>query len=133
MESTVCIIAVLCIIVFFAIKSTVNRILHGSACCGERDAPAKKVKVKDKNKLHYAYSYTAYVDGMRCSNCARNVENALNSLDGVWAKANIEKKCVTLLSKSEIDESLLTSTVAKAGYTVLSFKCMQNLQKKSQL
>jgi copper chaperone CopZ len=122
MQSTVYIIAVLCIIVFFAIKSTVYRIIHGSACCGERDAPVKKVKVKDKNKSHYVYSCTAYVEGMRCSNCARSVENALNSLDGIWAKANIEKKCVNILSKSLIDESLVISAVAKAGYTVLSFK-----------
>ncbi|MCR4728394.1 MAG: heavy-metal-associated domain-containing protein [Lachnospiraceae bacterium] len=114
------IITLLVAIVGVAIYSTVHRIRHGSACCGERDAAPKRIKVKDKNKANYAYTYVLKVDGMHCSNCARRVENAFNSETGNWAKADVEKKEVLLLSKKEESEEKLMKTVASAGYTMLS-------------
>ncbi len=118
---TVIITLILIVIAALAVKSVVHRIRHGSSCCGERDAPEKKVKVSDKNKSNYPYRYIISVDGMHCSNCTRRVENALNSLDGIWATANLEKKYVSVLSKKEADEKVLTSQISGAGYTVLSF------------
>jgi len=117
---TVIIIFILLVIILTAVKSILNRILHGSACCGERDAPEKKVKVQDKNKSHYPYKYILSVDGMHCSNCTRHVENALNSIDGIWAAASLEKKSVTVLSKMELEPADLESEVQDAGYTVLA-------------
>ena len=117
---TIFTIAVLLAIVAFAIKSVIHRIKHGSACCGERDAPEKKIQPLDKDKSHYPYKYILSVDGMHCSNCTRHVENALNSIDGLWATASLEKKSVTLLSKMELESSDLESEVREAGYTVLA-------------
>ena len=118
---TVIITLILLLIAALAVKSVIHRIRHGSSCCGERDAPEKKIKVLDKDKSNYPYRYVISVDGMHCSNCTRRVENALNSLDGLWAKANLEKKYVSVLSKKEVDEKFLTSQISGAGYTVLSF------------
>lgn len=118
---TVIITLILLLIAALAVKSVIHRIRHGSSCCGERDAPEKKINVLDKDKSNYPYRYVISVDGMHCSNCTRRVENALNSLDGLWAKANLEKKYVSVLSKKEVDEKLLTSQISEAGYTVLSF------------
>ncbi len=118
---TIVVTIILLAIASLAVKSVVHRIRHGSSCCGERDAPEKKIQVKDKNKSHYPYRYNLSVDDMHCSNCTRHVENALNSLDGVWATANLEKKSVSVLSKKEMDEKFLTSQISGAGYTVLSF------------
>ena len=114
------IILVLLAIIICAIFSIQKRIKYGSACCGTRDAAPKKIRVKDKNKSHYPYSYTLTVDGMHCSNCTRHVENALNSIDGLWATASLEKKSVTVLSKMELEASDLESEVREAGYTVLA-------------
>ncbi len=111
--------AVLLAIAVFAVKSVIHRIRHGSACCGERDAPEKKIQPADKDKSHYPYKYILAVDGMHCSNCTRHVENALNSIDGLWATASLEKKSVTVLSKIELESSDLESEVREAGYTVL--------------
>ena len=119
---TIIIILILLVIILTAVKATLKRILHGSACCGERDAPEKKVKVQDKDKSHYPFKYVLSVDGMHCSNCTRHVENALNSIDGLWATASLEKKSVTVLSKMELDSADLESEVREAGYTVLSVK-----------
>ena len=117
---TIITLLILLIITLVAVKSTINRILHGSACCGERDAPEKKVKVQDKNKSHYPFKYVLSVDGMHCSNCTRHVENALNSIDGVWATASLERKSVTVLSKIKLEAEDLESEIREAGYTVLT-------------
>jgi len=120
--STFIVVLILLVIVAFAIKSVVHRIRHGSACCGERDAAEKKVRISDKNKKHYPYTYTMQVDGMRCSNCVRHVENALNSIDGIWASASLEKKNVTIRAKNQMEAYFLEKTVSDAGYTPLSLK-----------
>lgn len=75
---TIIITFILIAIIVLALSSVKERILHGSSCCGERDAPTAKVRVHDKNKSHYPYTYELTVDGMHCSNCTRHVENALN-------------------------------------------------------
>ena len=121
---TVIIVLILAVIIAFAVKSVIHRIRHGSSCCGERDAPQKKVKVKDKNKSHYPFQYILSVDGMHCSNCTRHVENALNSLEGIWATADLQEKEVIVLSKSIRENSELERIVAQAGYTVLKISIL---------
>jgi len=120
--STAIIVIILLAVVALAIKSVIHRIRHGSACCGERDAPEKKVKIQDKNKANYSFSYDMQVDGMHCSNCVRHVENALNSNEGIWAKASLEEKKVTILAKEKRDIKQLEKIVADAGYTPLETK-----------
>ena len=120
----VIIIAVLILIIGMAVYSTVHRVRHGSPCCGERDPKEEKVKVTDKNKNHYPYTYVLKVDGMHCSNCARRVENALNAGDGRWAIADVSKKEVTLYSKQEESGSELGTIVAKIGYTMRGLSCL---------
>ena len=117
---TTIIIFVLAIIVVCAILSIRKRIKYGSSCCGTHDAAPKKIRVRDKNKSHYPYTYTLAVDGMHCSNCARRVENALNSKEGVWAKVNLEKKTVLVRSKNPLEESELSKIISDTGYTVIS-------------
>ena len=117
---TIVIIFILLLIVALAVKSIIHRIRHGSACCGERDAPEKKIHPADKDKSHYPYKYILSVDGMHCSNCTRHVENALNSIEGLWATANLETKSVSVLAKMQVEESAFEKEIQQAGYTVLS-------------
>ena len=114
------IVAILVLIVVGAVYGTVRRIRYGSSCCGERTPADKKVKVEDKDKTHYPYTYSLNVEGMICSNCARHVENAFNVKAGMWAKVNLEKKEVLLRVKSDISERELAEIVASAGYTMIS-------------
>lgn len=117
---TTIVIFVLAIIVVCAILSIRKRIKYGSACCGTHDAAPKKIKVKDKNKAHYPYTYNLTVDGMHCSNCARRVENALNSKDGVWASVKLENNTVLVRSKNQLEWAVLSKTISDAGYTLIS-------------
>ena len=113
---------ILIAIVAVAVRSTLHRIRHGSSCCGERDPAESRVRVKDKKKGNYPFEYFLKVDGMHCANCARRIENALNSDGFRWAKADAGKKEVLLLSKREETENELGRVIAQAGYTLLTME-----------
>ena len=119
---TAIIILVLVIIVVCAILRARKRIKYGSACCGTHDAAPAKIRVYDKNKAHYPNTYTLIVDGMHCSNCARRIENALNSKEGVWAKVNLENKTVLVRSKIELKWEDISPVISGQGYTLIELK-----------
>ncbi len=116
---TIIIILVLLVIIIFAIFSIRKRIKYGSACCGTHDAAPKKIHVRDKNKSHYPYTYTLNVDGMHCSNCANHVENALNSIEGVWATVKLENNTVLVRSKKILKWDELCPLISQEGYTLI--------------
>lgn len=62
------------------------------------------------------------IDGMTCSNCSRRVENALNSLDGVWAKVDLGERKADVRLKQAPDNDALRHAVQDVGYTVLSIQ-----------
>ena len=110
---------VLVVIIIFAIKSYMRRMSTG--CCGGTAQPSvKKIKVKDKNPANYKYSCTLKIDGMSCAACAARVENALNTMDGVWARVDLMKGQAQVLMKSKIsaDRCEYSQMLKKAGYDV---------------
>lgn len=111
----------LAIIVALAVNSVKKRIQYGSSCCGTHDPLPKKIRITDRDASHYPYRYSLTVDGMHCSNCVRHVENALNSLPGVWATVNLAEKTVLVRSKGPLEEDGLSRTVSEAGYTLMDF------------
>ena len=113
------------VIVLFAIlviKSYIKKLSSG--CCGTGgDEKTKKVKVRDKNKANYPFCSVLVVDGMVCGNCARTIENALNSLEGVWAEADVNAKQVEVRMKQQLDDQVLRDTVNHIGaYTVMDIR-----------
>lgn len=119
---TAIVIVIIVVICVFAIYSYGHKMRHGGGCCGSHEAAEKKVKVADKNKDHYPYEVTLTIDGMTCSNCSRRVENALNSLDGVWAKVDLGERKADVRLKQAPDNDALRHTVQDVGYTVLSIQ-----------
>lgn len=115
--STAIICAILIIIVIIGIKSYIKKLTSG--CCGSSSQPSvRKIRVKDRDLSHYPYSRILKVDGMSCGSCAARVENGLNSLDGVWARVNLEKEEVLVYMKQEYGDSELKQAVKDAGYVV---------------
>ena len=108
---------VLIVFAVFVIKSYTKKLASG--CCGGGDAE-KKVKVADKNRAHYPYAATLTVDGMMCAACETRVENALNAIDGVWAKASSSDGRVEVLMKTSVDEDAFRKVVNELGvYTLM--------------
>ncbi len=121
---TAVVILILVVIIVLALTSVKKRIKYGSSCCGTHDAPPAKIKVKDKNKSHYSFSYTLNVDGMHCANCARRIENALNATEGVWATVTLENKTVQVYSKNILTEEELSKKISDAGYTLINLHAL---------
>ncbi len=78
----------------------------------------KRVKVADKDISHYSYHKILKVDGMVCGNCANHVENALNEIDGVWARVDLGRGEADVYMKTEVEEQELKNRIRNAGYTV---------------
>jgi len=58
------------------------------------------------------------VEGMSCGHCSARVEKALNAIDGVEAKVNLEGKSAEVTLSKEVSDETLTWAVEEAGYKV---------------
>ena len=112
------IIAVLLLIAY----TMYQKIRRGGSCCGEHEAEAARVSPADRDLSHYSFIYCACVEGMVCSRCVRNVENAFNSQEGMSAKAYLGAKTVTIYSKKPLDRREAAAIIDNAGYTLTDFK-----------
>ena len=116
---TVLICAVLAVLAVVGVLSYRKRLKSG--CCGAADGKAvKKVRVADKNRSHYPYRVVLRIDGMTCENCTRRVENALNTMEGVWASADLYNGRAEVLMKRPVPAEELRARVNQTGYTVLA-------------
>ena len=116
------IVLIVAAIVVFGSISYIKKLKKGGDCCPEHEEATRSVKVKDRDKSHYPYEAKLAIDGMSCNNCVRNVENALNALDGTWATVSLEDNMATVLLKNPPDIEKLSKAVADAGYMVLKRK-----------
>lgn len=120
------IIAVGALLIVYAIWQTIQKFRGKakSSCCGSAEAVTVK-KVEDTDISHYPYRYRLKVEGMTCSHCAANVENALNSMDGVWSIVNLGKNEADVRTKQPVAEKSFADVLKDAsyslgGYTLLS-------------
>ena len=116
------IVLIVAAIVVFGSINYIKKLKKGGDCCPEHEEATKSIKVKDRDKSHYPYEAKLAIDGMSCNNCVRNVENALNALDGTWATVSLEENMATVLLKNPPDIEKLSKAVADAGYMVLKRK-----------
>ena len=113
---------IIAVIAIFGLVNYIKKLKKGGDCCPEHEEATKSVKVKDRDKSHYPYEAKLAIDGMSCNNCVRNVENALNALDGTWATVSLEDNMATVLLKNPPDIEKLSKAVADAGYMLLKRK-----------
>ena len=116
------IVLIVAAIVVFGSINYIKKLKKGGDCCPEHEEATKSIKVKDRDKSHYPYEAKLAIDGMSCNNCVRNVENALNALDGTWATVSLEDNMATVLLRNPPDIEKLSKAVADAGYMVLKRK-----------
>ena len=117
---------VLVVFAIFVIRSYMKKLARG--CCGSGgDGTEQKVKVRDRDKSHYPYIAKLVIDGMVCGSCARRIENALNKIDGVWARVDVSAKQDTVRMKHPLSDQLLRDTVNYiGGYTVMRILWEEN-------
>ena len=58
------------------------------------------------------------VEGMSCGHCSARVEKALNAIDGVTAKVDLEAKTAFVDVTGNVSDDALKKAVEDAGYEV---------------
>ncbi len=108
-------IAVLALIIFFAVKSSLSHFRGEGGCCGGGGGTKK---IKPRKLPEVLATRTMTIEGMVCENCATRIHNALNSIEGVSATVNRSKKQAVVRLGRQIDDHELEKAVTGLGYTV---------------
>ena len=114
--SNIIIIAILLIIVFFAVKGAIPHFKGEGSCCGGGSQKA----VKPKKLSNVISTKVINIEGMTCEKCAMRIQNALNSIDGVSAKVSLRGKKATVKLGKDIPDTVLNKAITDLGYEVLS-------------
>lgn len=120
--TTIIIYIAAAVLIIYGIYYTVQKFRGKakSSCCGTPEVKAVR-KVEDTDESHYPYVYKLTIDGMKCSNCALNVENALDSMDGVWARVSLGQREARVLSKAKHERADFEEALSKTAYEVIGF------------
>ena len=120
MVATVIICIVIAVCMVFAARRAVRTFSGDGSCCGKKSAKkAKRVRVTDTDEANYPYAADVPVGGMTCEKCVAAVENALNGIEGVWARVDLSAKSAHVLSKQPLDMDRVKDAVREAGYYVM--------------
>ncbi|MCR5826586.1 MAG: cation transporter [Oscillospiraceae bacterium] len=116
------IIAVGVLLICFALWQTIQRFRGKakSSCCGTAEAVSVK-QVEDTDASHYPYRYCLSIEGMHCSNCAKNVENALNGMQGVWGRVNLGKAQADVLTKQPVAREAFADVLRRRDYVLKGY------------
>ena len=111
------------LLIAYAVYGTVQKVRGKarSSCCGSAETVLPK-RVEDTDESHYPFKYLVLIDGMKCSNCAANVENAINASGDTWAHVDLGRHRAEVLSKKEKTEEDLVRALKGTGYKVTGFE-----------
>lgn len=111
------------LLIAYAVYGTIQKVRGkaGSSCCGSAETVLPK-RVEDTDESHYPFKYLVLIDGMKCSNCAANVENAINASGDTWAHVNLGRGRADVLSKNEKTEDDFVRALKGTGYKVSGFE-----------
>ena len=99
-----------------------KKIKHGGSCCGEHESAAAKIRSSDTDISHYKYRYDVGIEGMVCANCVRNAENAFNSAEGIYAKADLAGRSAVIYSKRRLERRDAAAMLSGTSYTLTGFR-----------
>ena len=111
------------LLIAYAVYGTVQKARGKakSSCCGSAETVLPR-PVEDMDESHYPYKYHVSIDGMMCSNCAANVENAINAAGDTWAHVNLGRHRAEVLAKKEKTEEDFVKYLKKTNYKVTGFE-----------
>ncbi len=82
--------------------------------------PERVGETKSENKGENGMEEKMMIEGMSCGHCSARVEKALNALEGVSAKVDLEAKCAAISTQGKVSDEQLKAAVVDAGYEVVS-------------
>ncbi len=82
--------------------------------------PERVGETKSESKGENGMEKKMMIEGMSCGHCSARVEKALNALEGVSAKVDLEAKCAAISTEGKVSDEQLKAAVVDAGYEVVS-------------
>jgi Cu+-exporting ATPase len=76
--------------------------------------------IQTTNNKFFMSEKTLQIKGMSCGHCSARVEKALNAIDGVEAKVDLETNSAKLNLTKEISDDVIKTAVDNVGYEVVS-------------
>ena len=117
---TYMICGILIIVIVAALLGSRKHFKGEGGCCGG----GGDVKIKPKHLDTIVATKKLHIEGMSCVNCQNRIENALNGMAQVNAKASFKKGEVIVKLGADIPEDELREAVEKLGYKVTSIELM---------
>lgn len=105
--------AILAIVLFFSIRSSIKHFHGEGGCCGGGTYKARKKKLNT-----VVGRKTVSVEGMSCQHCVNRVMEAVNSIEGASALVKLNKGLVVVSVEHPIDNEMIKDAIEKAGYKV---------------
>ncbi len=115
---TIIVVALLILIVVFAIFSGRKHFKGEGGCCGGSDEKPEKKKIKEPVVAKKIIT----IDGMHCEHCVNSVTKHINKIDGVAAKVSLKKKTATVIMSRDISNQELQNAVENAGFTIVQIE-----------
>jgi copper chaperone CopZ len=120
---TIAIIAVIAVIVFFAIRSSIKHIKGDGGCCGGGGSVAEESK---KLTGPVIAQKTLYIEGMHCDNCRNSVMRQLQKIDGVSASVHLKKNLAVVSLDREVSDEELIRAVERVDFKVSRIENMDS-------
>lgn len=111
------IIAILVLLVFNGVRSSLKHFKGKGGCCGGGSEPTKKKKLKN-----VVARKTVVIEGMTCEHCKNRVESYIATIDGAAAKVNLKKNEAVVSMEKTVADSQIKEVIEKAGYKVVEIR-----------
>lgn len=111
------IVAILAVVLFFGIRSSMKHFRGEGGCCGGGTYKAHRKKLDT-----VIGQKTVAVEGMSCQHCVNRVMEAVNSIDGASALVKLKKGVVIVSTERPISNETIKNAIEKAGYKVTDIK-----------
>ena len=105
--ANVIVVAVVIVLLGFALKGTLKHLKGESPCCGGGDTIIIEDKKLDGPVIG---KKTVKISGMHCDHCVRPVTEAINKIEAVVSYEKV------------VEDAAIREAVEKAGYTVQSIQ-----------
>ena len=107
--ANVIVVAVVIVLLGFALKGTLKHLKGESPCCGGGDTIIIEDKKLDGPVIG---KKTVNISGMHCDHCVRAVTEAINKIDGASAKVNLKKKEAVVSYEKVVEDAAIFCSAA---------------------
>ncbi|MBQ9611200.1 MAG: heavy-metal-associated domain-containing protein [Lachnospiraceae bacterium] len=114
------VIAVLAVILIFAVKEAVKHLKGQGDCCGGGSEPVEISEDKKELTAPVIERKILHIEGMHCENCKARVERAINRIDGAAAEVDLKKKLAVVSCDRQLSDDLIVNAVSVLDYKVVS-------------